>query len=114
LSRLQKLQLPNLNAKKTNKNSAMKKLQELTSLCKGSVTVRLNEHRGGYQSPLEYLREAFIDETQDVAPEVLEEIERSGQLVEIQFYPNSPVGFHLVKHYDLEKAIDEALATITP
>jgi len=33
-------------------------------------------------------------------------------IIEIQFYPDTPVGFHVVYHYDLDAALDEALTII--
>ena len=30
-------------------------------------------------------------------------------MVEVQFYTHTPIGFYLVVHYDLNKALDEAI-----
>jgi hypothetical protein len=34
------------------------------------------------------------------------------QMVMIQAYPKTPIGFYVVYHWDLESAIDEMLAVI--
>ena len=88
----------------------MNKLKELTSLCKASVTVSMNEHTSTYEAPIAYLKEGCRDLTKFVDPKVLAEIERTGQLVEVCFYPLTPISSYDIIHYDLDEALDEALA----
>ena len=33
-------------------------------------------------------------------------------IVEIQFYPVTPIGSHVVWHYDIDTALDESLACL--
>lgn len=64
------------------------KLEELAALCAGSVALEINPHRSSYQSVDEYL-----DVREWRACELAEGFERHEPLIELQFYPTSPVGF---------------------
>jgi hypothetical protein len=96
-------------------------LSELIQLCRAAVYVHADEHkepfsvlgnphRSYYQDVEEYLREdGCYDETGDVNPDVLREMVKRDQMVRIQFYTRTPVGFYVVYHYDTDKAISQAL-----
>lgn len=81
------------------------KIKLLYSTCKAGVSISINEHRNYYETIEENLR----DKLDDINPEVLSKIKELDTLIEIQFYPDTPIGFYLVHHYDLELGIDEAL-----
>lgn len=81
----------------------MDKLKYLIENCKNSITVEVNGHRDIYMSVLEFLEDNEIDE------EVLNKMVETDIVVRIQFYPDTAVGFYLVYHYDLEKALDECI-----
>lgn len=83
------------------------KLQLLMSICKCSVTVSINRHRDFYESVELYLSER--DNIEDIPREVFEKMISLNTVIEIHFYPDTPVGFYEVFHYDLDKALDEAL-----
>lgn len=87
----------------------MNKLQELIKLCECSVSVEVNAHRDVYMTAYKYLVEANLEgEDRDIVDEmVLRDF-----IIEIQFYPNTPVGFYKVWHYDLDMALDECLEII--
>lgn len=91
----------------------MDKLKELMAKCKCSITLTVNKHRDHYQSIADYLQEEkdFSNDGEmlceaDVEAKIIE----TDTLIELQFYPNTPVGFYKVVHYDLDLALDEALA----
>jgi len=42
----------------------------------------------------------------------LDKIYETNNLVHIQFYPDTPIGFYNILHYDLDKALDLALEII--
>ncbi len=95
----------------------MNELQELIDLCKCSVCVTINQHRDYHQSAEAYLKERFDMQTEAkplplAEPEVLRRMVELDTIIEIQFYPETPVGFYRVFHHDLDMAIDECLATI--
>jgi hypothetical protein len=88
----------------------MDKLLRLVSLCKCGVYVSINEHRDTYQtagSRLDEMAHVEVDEP------VREEMVRRDTMVVVQFYPDTPVGYYAVAHYDLETAIDLALLTLS-
>ena len=89
------------------------KLQELISRCKCSVTVSVNDHRDYYRSVSEALIELDIcmqgiEINEDVRAKMIE----LDTIIEVRFYPDTPISFYLVYHFDLELALDEALACL--
>ena len=68
----------------------------------------MNEHRGIYVTPEEFLE----DREETVEPEVLKKMIETDTVVNIHFYPDTPIGFYDIYHYDLEKALDEALECV--
>lgn len=86
----------------------MDKLKELVSRCKCGVSVEINGHKNVYQTAEEALDcfKAFGFHTE---PAVRARIIEADTLVEIHFYPETPVGFYKVIHYDLDAALDKAL-----
>jgi hypothetical protein len=90
----------------------MEKLNELFALCEASVTIVHNEHKCLYQS-MEYFlseRESYTDLDLDVNMRMA--MVEKDQMVMIQAYPKTPIGFYVVYHWDLESAIDEMLAAV--
>jgi hypothetical protein len=81
----------------------MEKLYQLAEKCKGSVSIEINPHKDYYQTIEEYIN------PEDINSKVLKKIIDSNTLVELQFHPDSTVGFFIIYHYDLEVAIDTAL-----
>lgn len=83
----------------------MEELQYLMDNCKAGVYVSINQHRDYYQSLSEYLTEEDIE---DIGEDIWEEMQKRDTVVVVQFYPDSPVGFFVLHHYDLDKALKEA------
>lgn len=85
----------------------MDKLLKLCSLCKCGVYIEVNKYRDYYDSIEDAVNDALEDEymNNDMAHKIL----LTGNFVNIQFYPDTPVGFYRIIHYDLELALDEAL-----
>lgn len=88
----------------------MSKLKEIAALCQGGVFVTVNEHRNYYHSVAQHL--ADRGDTPDISSEVQAKMIELDTLVELQFYPRTPVGFYRIWHYDLDAALDEALALL--
>lgn len=80
-------------------------LHELISKCKCGVSIEVNNHRNYYDSVRKYLEDFPSDEISDINPEVLSIMEKKDTIVEIQFYPDNPISFYKVYHYDLEEAL---------
>lgn len=87
------------------------KLKELLSLCKCSVSIVVNNHRDYYQTVEQYMNDNSFNEIawNETEKEIRNKIIETDNLIEIQFYPITPVGFYSVYHYDINEAINEAL-----
>ena len=88
----------------------MERFKKLISVCKGSVDLCVNAHKDCYTPISEYFKGR--PEAEDIDPEILVKIIEADTLITIHFYPDTPVGFHLVIHYDLDLALDEALKIV--
>ena len=87
------------------------KLKELISKCKCGVYVTINENRDSYQSVTDALMEFSQHECPpEITKEIHEKMIETDTIIEVQFYPDTPVGFYDVYHYDLDMALTEALA----
>lgn len=86
----------------------MEKLKELFSRCQSTVEIHYNPHKYYYDSIKEYIG----DDIGDVEEDVLKEMIEKDTLIRLQFYPHSSVGFYLIHHYDIDKAIDKALSLL--
>lgn len=89
----------------------MQKLQKLIDHCKGEIALSINSHKGEYLSVTDYLNNLIeldiVDPLEDLVYSK-EMIERDS-VIELQFYPDTPIGSYTVIHYDLEEAVDKAL-----
>lgn len=86
------------------------KLARLMARCKCGVHLTMNRHRDYYDTIETVLKE--IDEQGDsgeIVPGAREEILRTGNLVDLQFYPLTPIGFYRVIHHDVAEAVNIAL-----
>jgi hypothetical protein len=90
----------------------MDKLKELMRRCKCSVSVTVNAHRDYYETAEVSLSDMSSRrvEAPEIDPTVRAKMIETDTIIEVQFYPNTPVGFYVVYHYDLDAALDEALA----
>lgn len=87
----------------------MDKLKKLLSKCKCSVCLEVNKHRDYYQTVEDYLSDMECGGPIDVDQEVRDKMIELDTVVEVQFYPDTPIGFYNILHYDLDTALDEAL-----
>jgi hypothetical protein len=86
------------------------KIQELISRCKCGVSVEVNEHRNYYDSASKYMDELFDP---DIDTDIKEKMIETDTIICIQFYPHTPIGFHIIYHYDLDIALDDALKVLS-
>lgn len=91
----------------------LQKMNLLITGCRGGVHITFNHHKDRQQTVRQFLDDAnehgSVREDYEVDEVVEAGMERFNQVVEVQFYPLSPVGFEAVLHYDLEQALDRAL-----
>lgn len=88
----------------------MQKLQQLIELCKCEINISINPHRNYYETVEEYLKDSFdglaFEETDNA---VIDEMIKRDTIVQIQYYPNTPIGFNVQYHYNIDMALDAAL-----
>ena len=91
----------------------MDKLKTLLNRCKCGVFVTVNQHRDYYQSVDQALDDlAGMESPPEIPADIRAEMVRKDTIVEVQFYPDTPIGFYLIYHYDIDLALDEALACL--
>ena len=96
----------------TNLRNEIEKLDKIVSLCKGSVNITFNDHTTNYSTVEEELQQNHFNRYDDISEDVKKEMIRRNTMVEVQCYDQTPVGFFLVVHYDLDKALDDMLETL--
>lgn len=89
----------------------MNQLQKIMNLCKSSVSLKVNEHKDYYIEIKDYL-DGLSDLYEDVDKEVLQGIIKRDCIIELQFYPDTPIGSYSLCHYDLDKILDQALGIL--
>ena len=81
-------------------------IAELVRLCKCEVAVTVNEHRAYYEPVSEFMEKRGDHDLRDGVRMTM--IERN-TIVEVQFYPDTPIGSYVIFHYDVDLALDQAL-----
>ncbi|NIV12308.1 MAG: hypothetical protein GWN62_13850 [Aliifodinibius sp.] len=84
------------------------KLNTLFSKCEGPIHITYNAHKDCYEPIEKYLSEEKA-QLEEIDEKLRKEIIQKDSLIEIQIYPDTPIGFYKIYHWDLEKAVDEAL-----
>lgn len=87
----------------------MNKLNELMSRCKCGVYLSVNAHRDVYESVEDYTKDIVICTDDVIDDDILEKMIETNTIIELQYYPDTPIGFYKIYHYDLDMALDEAL-----
>jgi len=90
----------------------MDRLKELIKRCDGEISLNVNPHTTGYDSAGEYfenLEICGIDLLFD--PFTRKRMIELNTIVELCFYPdpNTPIGYYMVHHYELDAVLDMAL-----
>ena len=88
----------------------MENINQLIKSCKCSVTIQVNNHKDYYQTVEEYIKE--IEQIDDIDKDVYNEMIKRNTIVEIQAYPDTPVGSYVIYHYDINEAIEVMLSMI--
>lgn len=88
----------------------MEKFQQLLAHCKCGVHLTINENKNYYETAKKYLEELKQKgHLEEVSEEEIKNMIKLDRIIELQFYPNTPIGFYIIYHYDLKKAIEKAL-----
>jgi hypothetical protein len=73
---------------------------------KASMVITHNDHTTNYQSVEEYLNDYFFN--RDVSEEIKKACIEAGEVWELQWYPETPIGFHVVVGPTLDSCIEQA------
>ena len=89
-------------------------MKRIIDKCKCGVLFNANEHRDYYEDAETWLINNCHDqkEIDDIGKDVWEEMIKRDTILHIQFYPNTPVGFYSVYHYDYDELIKKALSIL--
>lgn len=92
----------------------MDKLKILLDKCKCGVFLSVNEHRGYHETPHQRLEwYAKIECPPEISDEVRAGILKSGDIVDLLFYPQTPIGSYRIVHYDLDEALRLAIECLS-
>ena len=83
----------------------MEKIEKLKDLCKSGFGIEVNHHNTFYESAEEHLSRS----KESISDEVYNEMIATNTIYCVWFYPNTPIGFYNVYHYDLDKCLDRAI-----
>jgi len=88
------------------------KLKELLSHCAAGCYININAHKDIYQTTADAL--ADIEKEQDIKlpPEDKQKMIETDTIIEIIYYPRTPIVRHQVLHWDIDQALDEAIAML--
>lgn len=91
----------------------MSRLQDFFAMCNSEVIIYYNGHRGNSETVEDYIDGwGSGDERLRIDRFVLGEMIKRDTVIAIQFYPVNNIGFGLVFHYDLNKAVELAFDAI--
>jgi hypothetical protein len=89
------------------------KLKLLISKCKCGVNVRVNAHKDNYETVEKYLmfmNDDFIfDEDDALSKADFSKMVEDDTIVEVTFYPDTPIGSYQIFSHDIDTALDRAL-----
>ena len=87
--------------------TTLEKLEYLTSICKESVSIFINErYRGAGQTVKDYITESGYN---DIDISILEEMIKRDLTIEVIAYPGTQVGSYKSIHFDLDSALDDVI-----
>jgi len=89
----------------------MNKLKKLISLCKGGVYLTINKHKDYYLTAQQQINDMRDNELAEIQESIKTKMIETDTIVELIFYPDSPVGSYGIYHYDVDCALEEALST---
>ncbi|PHS61239.1 MAG: hypothetical protein COB09_18800 [Thalassobium sp.] len=87
----------------------MKKLLELVALCKCSVSIVVNDHKDNYQGVEAYISDLRTIYEEEIEEEILNGMIANDTIVCLRVYPDTPVGFNVAYHYDVDILMDEMI-----
>lgn len=91
----------------------MDELKTLIASCRCGVYLTVNEHRNYCMTPEKRLEDfSELQCPPDISADVRDGILRTGNIVELHVYPDTPIGSYHIVHYDLDDAVREAIECV--
>lgn len=90
----------------------MNKLEQLIDKCNASDNLTINLHKDYYETVEERLKSLDPEDFGDISEDVRKKMIDMDRIVELQFYPNTPIGSYVIYHWSVDAAIDEALTIL--
>lgn len=92
----------------------MEKLNKLIKECKCGIHLTINSHRDYYETVEQHFKSNPINEEylEDIDSDIYDKMKETDTIIELQIYPDTPIGYYKIYHNDLELAINEALGII--
>lgn len=82
-------------------------MREIIEKCKCGVYLTVNEHKDVYQSAEDFIKEEHED-MEDVPEDVKKKMIEEDIIMSLQFYPNTPIGFFKIWHWNYYELVKEA------
>ena len=82
----------------------MNNFWRLLAVCRCAVYLSINDHRNLYVTAADWLAEQG-DAVLDVDADVLKRMVDTNTVVDLQFYPSTPVGSYRVLHWNPDEAV---------
>lgn len=79
---------------------------DLLLKCQGSASISFNDHKANYQPIQEHIEE-LKNMGEEIPIDIIEEMIKRDIIIRVQAYPNTPIGFYLIFHYDVTIAIEQ-------
>lgn len=86
----------------------MNDFKKILERCKCGVFLTVNEHKDYYQTTAEKIAE-LRDNDDEISDEAAGLMLSADTIVELQFYPDTPIGFYKVISHDFDDAVSRAL-----
>lgn len=90
-----------------------KMLAKILSKCGAAVHLTVNQHKNYYEDVEYYIFNNSCDDAEELIEEIGQEamdgMKERNTVIELQFYPLTPIGFYKLYDYDLERILKRAL-----
>ena len=93
----------------------MNNMKKLLDRCKCGVSITINEHKNYYMDAELFIKDDITSRLLSSRCDVTEclphkaEMIKFDTIIDLQFYPDTPIGSYQIYHYDIELAIEEAV-----
>jgi hypothetical protein len=91
-------------------------LKLLLDKCKCGIYITVNDHRDVYKSVSDYLKEIRSynsDDDLEIEKDIEMKMIEFDMIINIHFYPDTPIGSYDIYHYDINMALCKAVEILT-